>query len=89
MAKVIRSFSLDPEVSQILEDYCSASDNWNRNISRSRIVNDAINWYLAGDTAELVASQEALMQKVRELAMIRDSPETPRRSWWRRLLLRR
>ena len=89
MAKVIRSFSLDHEVSEILENYCRQSDNWEKRISRSKVVNDAIRWFLSGDTAELVASQRALMKKVRELAMIRDSPSPPRLPWWRRLLLGR
>ena len=89
MAKVIRAFSLDLETAELLERYCSASDNWKKSISRSKVVNDAIVWFLQGDTAELVRSQEALMEKVRELAMLRESPDPPRLPWWRRLLLGR
>lgn len=89
MSKVIKSFSLDVETVQILERYCSASDNWDKTISRSKVVNDAIKWFLQGDTAELVASQDALMKKVRELAMLRESPEPTSPPWWRRLLLGR
>ena len=85
MSKVIKSFSLDMETVGILEDYCSASDNWDQKISRSRIVDNAIKWYLAGDTAELVESQQALMAKVRELAKSRDFPKV-NIPWWRRLL---
>lgn len=88
MSKVIKSFSLDMETVRILEDYCSASDNWDGTISRSRIVDNAIKWYLSGDTAELVESQQALMAKVRELAKSRDFPKV-KIPWWRRILIGR
>ena len=87
MSKVIKAYSLDLKTVRILENYCAASDNWKKTISRSKVVNDAIVWFLQGDTAELVRSQDALMKKVRELAKLRDSPERISRPWWRRLLL--
>jgi hypothetical protein len=89
MAKVIKAYSLDLKTVNILENYCSASDNWDKKWSRSKVVNDAIVWYLEGDIAELVAAQENLMRKVRELAKLRDSPERTSLPWWRRLLLGR
>ena len=87
MAKVNKAYSLDLRTVELLENYCAASDNWKKTISRSKVVNDAIVWFLQGDTAELVRSQDALMKKVRELARLRDSPEKTSRPWWRRLLL--
>ena len=87
MSKVIKAYSLDLRTVELLENYCAASDNWKKTISRSKVVNDAIVWFLQGDTAELVRSQDALMKKVRELAMLRDSPKKTSRPWWRRLLL--
>ena len=85
MAKVIKSFFLEMRTVRILEDYCRASDNWKKNISRSKVVNDAIVWFLSGDVAELVASQEALMERVRQLAGARDFP-VKKRAWWRQIL---
>ena len=83
--KVNKTYTIEMETAQILEKYCAASDTWDKKISRSSVVNSAIKWYLQGDTAELVASQEKLIAKVRELAMAKD--EVLRgRSWWRRLL---
>ena len=84
--KVNKTYTLEIETVQILEKYCAASDTWDKRISRSRVVNNAIKWYLQGDTADLVASQEKLMAKVRELAMAKQDLLTPKRSWWRRLL---
>ena len=84
--KVNKTYTLEMDTVQILEKYCAASDTWDKSISRSSVVNSAIRWYLQGDTADLVASQEKLMAKVRELAMAKDDLLTPKRSWWKRLL---
>jgi hypothetical protein len=83
--KVNKTYTIEMETAQILEKYCAASDTWDKKISRSSVVNSAIKWYLQGDTAELVASQEKLIAKVRELAMAKDDLLRGR-SWWRRLL---
>ena len=83
--KAGRSYTLDIEVIMMLERYCAASDTWGKRKSRSKVVNDAIRWYISGDTADLVDSQEKLMAKVRELAMRNQTPVT-NRSWWKRLL---
>lgn len=83
--KVNKTYTIEMETAQILEKYCAASDTWDKKISRSSVVNSAIRWYLQGDTAELVASQEKLIAKVRELAMAKDDLLRGR-SWWRRLL---
>ena len=83
--KVNKTYTIEMETVQILEKYCAASDTWDKKISRSSVVNSAIRWYLQGDTAELVASQEKLIAKVRELAMAKDDLLRGR-SWWRRLL---
>ena len=83
--KVNKTYTIEMETAQILEKYCAASDTWDKKISRSSVVNSAIKWYLQGDTAELVASQEMLIAKVRELALAKDDLLRGR-SWWRRLL---
>lgn len=83
--KVNKTYTIEMETARILEKYCAASDTWDKKVSRSSVVNNAIKWYLQGDTAELVASQEKLIAKVRELAMAKDDLLRGR-SWWRRLL---
>jgi len=83
--KANRSYSLDLEVIMMLEKYAAASDTWGKRKSRSKIVNDAIRWYISGDTADLVDSQEKLMAKVRELAIQKNTPEK-KQTLWRRLL---
>lgn len=92
MAKVNKTYSLDPEVFMLLERYCAASDTWGKKKSRSKVVNEAIRWYISGDTADLVDSQQKLMAKVRELAMRGEKEDTASMAktrsmtWWRRLL---
>ena len=89
MSKVIKAYSLDLETVRILEEYCSASDNWDKTISRSKVVNDAIVWFLRGDAAELVHNNERLMEAVKRANKEIMSPEPSNRPWWRRLLLGR
>jgi len=89
MSKVIKSFSLDIETVRILEEYCSSSDNWDKTISRSKTVNDAIVWFLGGDTAELVHNNERLMDAVRRANVELMVPKQRDLPWWRRLLLGR
>jgi metal-responsive CopG/Arc/MetJ family transcriptional regulator len=83
MAKVIKSFSLDIETVQLLESYCV--DDWDGKPSRSKLVNDAIRWYITGDVAELVENNEKLQKRFASVMIARDSP-TPKRSWWRQIL---
>lgn len=87
MSKVIKAYSLDLETVRILEDYCSASDNWDKTISRSKVVNDAIVWFLRGDTAELLHNNERLMEAVARANKEIMNPAPISRPWWRRLLL--
>ena len=90
--KAGRSYTLDLDVIQMLERYCSASETWDRRKSRSSVVNDAIRWFLTGDVADRIHSHEALQQRYREVCIElaqykKRSPRDPLRgSWWRRLL---
>ncbi len=100
MSKVIKSFSLDMETVHILEQYCQQEDTsfgGTKMISRSKLVNDAIVWFLRGDVAELVHGNERLQKKFAEVMKEKDSQlgngipplslEKTNRPWWRRLLL--
>ena len=90
--KVGKAYTLDVEVVQMLERYCAASEAWDKRRSRSKVVNDAIRWFLTGDMADRIHSHEALQERYRqvciELAQYRErSPrEIDNRSWWQRLL---
>ena len=90
--KVGKAYTLDVEVVQMLERYCAASETWDKRKSRSKVVNDAIRWFLTGDVADRIHSHEALQKRYREvcieLAQYKDrsTVEIDNRSWWRRLL---
>ena len=92
MVKVNKTYSLDPETFMMLEDYCSASDNWDKKVSRSKTVNDAIVWYLSGDVEELKRDRDNIHARWLELvnekhhSKVSKAPDLP---WWRRLLLGR
>ncbi len=92
MSKVIKSFSLDMETVHMLEQYCQQEEvsfGGTAMVSRSKLVNDAIQWFLRGDTAELVHSNERLMEAVKRANKHIMSPTPISRPWWRRLLLGR
>ena len=90
--KVNKAFSLDPEVVSKLDRYSRSMETWDKKVSRSKIVNDAIRWYL-GDTVDLVKQRDALIERLKEANQQLDQrvteSESPGLSWWRRLLLAR
>ena len=92
MVKVNKTYSLDLGTASLLENYCAGSDNWDKTISRSKVVNDAIVWYLSGDVEELKRERDEI--HARWVALVNekhDSKVSTRRDlpWWRRLLLGR
>ncbi len=92
MVKVNKTYSIDPETFMMLENYCAASDNWKKNVSRSKTVNDAIVWYLSGDVEELKRERDDIHARWVELVNQKHDSKvsmTPGRPWWRRLLLGR
>ncbi len=88
MAKVNKAYSLDLETVRILEEYCASSDNWKTTISRSKVVNDAIRWFITGDVAELVANNEKLIEKFGKVMREKHKNTTQRKykKWWKQLL---
>ena len=65
MAKVNKAFSHDPEVFILLDKYCRSHEEiGGKRWSRSRMVNEAIRWYL-GDTANLVRQRDVLQRELR------------------------
>lgn len=85
MVKVIKAFSLDKDTVDLLEDYCKASDNWDKTISRSKVANDAIVWFLSGDVAELVHGNNQLQKRFAAAQKKLHAP-MPKKSWWRQIL---
>ena len=86
--KVIKAYSLDVETVSLLEEHCI--DTWDKKASRSRLVNEAINWYLSGDVAELKADRDNLHEQWLKLVNEKHNSkvlEPTDRPWWRRLLL--
>lgn len=95
MAKVNKAFSIDPETFMMLDRYCAASETWDKKKSRSKVVNDAIRWYLQGDVPELQRSHEQLLENFRRVCIEKDKLESQmtlqplvggNKSWWRTLL---
>ena len=90
MSKVIKAYSLDLETVRILEDYCRQSDNWDKTISRSKVVNDSIVWFLQGDVADLKKERDEIHARWVDLVNEKHDSKVSRptnRPWWRRLLL--
>lgn len=90
MSKVIKSFSLDIDTVRMLEEYSSSMEDWNTpSWSRSKVVNDAIRWFLTGDVAEQIHSHEALLERYTALLRERDGARASipsNRPWWKQLL---
>ena len=85
MAKVNKAYSLDLETIQLIEEYTNGGQN-----SRSRLVNNAIRWYLSGDGKKEADLQEEILFLQKIIADRKSTEsESPSLSWWRRLLLGR
>ena len=85
MAKVNKAYSLDIETIQLIEEYTNNGQN-----SRSRLVNNAIRWYLSGDGQTIAELQEEILFLKKIIADRKTTEsESPNLSWWRRLLLGR
>ena len=85
MAKVNKAYSLDIETIQLIEEYTNGGQN-----SRSRLVNNAIRWYLSGDGQTIADLQDEIVILKQIIADRRPTEsEGTSPSWWRRLLLGR
>lgn len=87
--KAIKAYSLDLETVRMLESYCRQSDNWDQKISRSKVVNDAIVWFLRGDVAELKQERDDLHKQWLQLVNEKHNTTvsiSPDKAWWKRIL---
>ena len=83
--KANKTYSLDIETIQLIEEYTNGGQN-----SRSRLVNNAIRWYLTGDGQTIAELQEEILFLKKVFADRKPTEsESPGLSWWRRLLLGR
>ena len=67
--KAVRAYSIDLDTITMLEKYAATHDTWGKKKSRSKIVNDAIKWFLTGNLAEKLHSAERLQENFRLLAI--------------------
>ena len=85
MSKANKTYSLDIETIQLIEEYTNGGQN-----SRSRLVNNAIRWYLSGDGQTIADLQDEIVILKKIIADRKPTEsESPSLSWWRRLLLGR
>ena len=83
MAKVNKAYSLDIETIQLIEEYTNGGQT-----SRSRLVNNAIRWYLTGDGKDISDLQEEILFLKKVIADRNKVPVAKRGRgvWWKRLL---
>ena len=79
--KVIKSYSLDLQTVQMIENNTNGGVN-----SRSKLVDDAIKWYISGNVKELVDNNEALMEAVKRANQAIDAPKQNSKPWWKLIL---
>ena len=85
MTRVGRTYTLSLETIQLIEEYTNGGQN-----SRSRLVDNAIRWYLSGDGKREADLQEEILFLQKIIADRKPTEsESPSLSWWRRLLLGR
>ena len=81
MVKVNKTYSLDIETIKMIEVY-----TYNGETSRSKLVNDAIKWYIRGDVSELVESHKTLLANYTKVCKQLHGEKPDQKSWWRKLL---
>ena len=59
MAKVVRAYSLDPEVSEAIDRIAQQQSTWEKKPNKSRLVNQACRWYFMTDLAEEIEILES------------------------------
>jgi hypothetical protein len=68
MAKVVRAFSLDPEVATMIDKIAQKDSSWSHKPNKSRVVNQALRWYYLTDIAEVIHDLEGMVDFHRKRA---------------------
>lgn len=66
MAKVVRAFSLDPEVARMIDNIAEQNSSWEKRSNKSRVVNQALRWYYLTDIAEIISDKDEQIQYWRD-----------------------
>ncbi len=59
MAKVVRAFSIDPEVARMIDRIAERDSSWSHRPNKSRVVNQALRWYYLTDIAEIIDAKDS------------------------------
>ena len=68
MAKVVRAFSLDPEVARMIDRIAEKDASWQSKANKSRVVNQALRWYYLTEIAEVISDLEGMVEFHRKRA---------------------
>jgi len=69
MAKVVRAFSIDPEVADMIDRIANKEATWHKKPNKSRVVNLALRWYYTDtNIAEIIADRDSLIEFHRQRA---------------------
>ena len=66
MAKVVRAFSLDPEVAASIDRIAQQYSTWEKKPNKSKLVNQACRWYFMTDLAEEIEMKDSQAQYWRD-----------------------
>tara|TARA_R100000655_G_scaffold89375_2_gene129837 strand:+ start:636 stop:905 length:270 start_codon:yes stop_codon:yes gene_type:complete len=80
MAKVVRAFSIDPEVARMIDKIANQESTWHKKPNRSRVVNLALRWYYLSDIAEIIADKDEQIEYWRNKVL-----NAPPRGGWKRI----
>ena len=59
MAKVVRAFSIDPEVARMIDRIAEKNQTWAKKPNKSKVVNQALRWYYLTDIAEIIEMKDS------------------------------
>ena len=69
MAKVVRAFSIDSEVAEMIDKIANREATWDKKPNKSRTVNLALRWYyMDTNIAEVLADRDSLVDFHRQRA---------------------
>ena len=62
MAKVVRAFSIDSDVAEMIDRIAEREATWHKKPNKSRVVNQALKWYYTDtNLSEVIADRDSLV----------------------------